>query len=169
MLETLLPIGIIIVLIGIIIFVKKKVNTERDFDERQELIRGKAYKQGFLTVMLCSFAYMLFNMIVEKSYMEDGVSTLVILFIGLTVFSVECIWTGAFFTSTRGNISYLFISLFVFVSEAIGAISSFRDGEMIVDGKLTSDAVMPACALCFLIIFITIILRSYIFREDGED
>ena len=86
---------LVVMAVAVVFMVARRSATgQKEFDERQLIIRGKAYKYGFfatlaalITVIFCSSVFG-FDML-----LLGGASCL---FFGLTVFAVYCIWNDAF-------------------------------------------------------------------------
>lgn len=139
-----------------------------NFDERQLMLRSRAYQRGFMTILGYSVFYALATMLLEKSFMQDGVSTLIGAFIGLIVFAVECIWNDAFFYVQNKPSTYLIICAIVVISNGLAAIDTIKAGELIQNGILTSNCLQLVCAVTFLVIAVAIIVKLVFAGQEDE-
>ena len=92
----------IVALIFLLLAIKfggKKAN----YDERQELIRGKGFKYGFLTMILVDA---LLAVAVRKIQLAPQLLVLTPLFIGLWVFSIYVLWNSAYFAINQKRKKY---------------------------------------------------------------
>ena len=89
----------LIFLLLAISFGSKKAN----YDERQELIRGKGFKYGFLTIVLVDA---LLAVVVRKIQLAPQLLVLTPLFIGLWVFSIYVLWNSAYFAMNQKRRKY---------------------------------------------------------------
>ena len=85
----LVGIAVALGIFAVIAAINRKRGKPGEFDERQELIRGKAYQHAFFAVMIFSALYGLAVVTVERPLMADGVSALIAMFVGIAVFAVE--------------------------------------------------------------------------------
>ena len=95
----------LIFLLLVIKFGGKKAN----YDERQELIRGKGFKYGFLAMIIVD-AFL--AVVVRKIQLEQQLLVLTPLFIGLWVFSIYVLWNSAYFAINQKRskwLSWLFL------------------------------------------------------------
>ncbi|MBQ5568411.1 MAG: hypothetical protein IIT41_04120 [Oscillospiraceae bacterium] len=84
------------IIIGLAIYLITRKTTE-DYDERQLVIRGKAYKVGFLSTLGAGAVYGFISTVLKRPLAEDGIAVFFILLFGVGVFVVYCIMNDAFF------------------------------------------------------------------------
>ena len=84
--------------IGIIFYSLNKFN-KGDFDEMQELARGKAAKVAFITTMSLCGTYYLYDLFAGERFLRLSGSTLALLLlcVGIGVFTSYCIMHDAYF------------------------------------------------------------------------
>ena len=87
-------VGVVISLV-ILAFAKK---SKGEYDERQVLVRGKAYKVGFLSTLGAGAVYGFISTVLKRPLAEDGIAVFFILLFGVGVFVVYCIMNDAFFS-----------------------------------------------------------------------
>ena len=154
-------VGIILVAI-IFTYNKKKTGSINggDFDERQQLLRGKAYQKAFFTMLIVSLLYWLLVLAMRKPLMEDGLCAVILALLGVGVFGFDCILHDAFFTVKNKPKSYILLFTACTLCQIPSAISNIREGRLVTDGVL-SFAVLPiVCAVLFLAILTAIILKQ---------
>ena len=161
-------IGLIICFIAFKVMNKNgKIKTE--YDERQNEIRGLAYKYGFWTT--CGYLGILF--ILSTLEVDIPITTALLYFIGFVIGAmVVCVYSilkGAYFG--LNNIQkrwYIFMAFFMVFNFVVSFVE-FKSGDMIIDGKLDLPFVNFICGVMFLIIFVTTyIKKSYDNKQESE-
>ena len=154
---------------AIIAAFNKKRGKPGEFDERQQLIRGKAYQHAFIAVMLFSALYGLAVMMVEHPLMVDGLSALVAMFVGVVVFAVESIARDAFFTAKNRPKSYIILYVAVIFSQIVNAVGNIREGGFVQDGVLTMKVLPIVCAAVFAIVLAAILVKAAQPPKEDDD
>ena len=165
----LVGIAVAIGIFAVIAAIGKKRGRRGEFDERQELIRGKAYQHAFFAVMLYSALYGLLVVTAERPLMEDGLSALIAMFVGIAVFAVESIARDAFFTAKNRPKSYIILYAAVIFSQLVNAVGNIREGGLVQDGVLTMDVLPIVCAAVFTIILAVIIVKAAQPQKEDDD
>ena len=162
---------VVLILIPLILYRREQsLKGTSDFDERQELLRGKAFRHAFLTVVGYSAAYIFMLILFEnKQFMEDGVSTMIACFLGITVFSVECIWRDAFFTAGNRPRGYIILIAFVALLQGVVGLDKLREGQMVRNGLLTMDSIQLVCAITFLVELIALVAKWFASRREARE
>ncbi len=158
--------GMLAGIVLVAILFKKKV-LDMHFDERQELARGKAFQYGFLTLVVCLYAYGATELAVGHwCDVLAGVTICIALSMG--VFAVTCICRDAYlsFREKPKQIITAFAILSA-VNLGFGAMS-LLDGTLTEDGVLTFRAVNPIAGVLTLFILIVYIVRNRLCR-NGKD
>lgn len=105
-------IGLIVGLVLVVIFYKiantdKKIKTE--YDERQQRIRGKAYKYGFYTMLL-------YHVLMIGLYLggitipvDPYVTEFIGIFLGCTVLGTYCVWNDVYWGLNNDHKRYYII------------------------------------------------------------
>ena len=145
----------------------KKRGKPGEFDERQELIRGKAYQHAFFAVMCFSALYGLAVVVLERPLMADGVAPLLAVFVGVLFFAVESIVRDAFFTAKNRPKSYIILYIAAIFSQIVNAVGNIRDGGLVQDGVLTMKVLPIMCAAVFAVVLAAILVKTA--REPKED
>lgn len=98
------PLIIFIVALVFLLLAIKFGSKKANYDERQELIRGKGFKYGFLAMMLVDA---LLAVAVRKVQLAPQLLVLTPLFIGLWIFSIYVLWNSAYFAINQKRRKYL--------------------------------------------------------------
>lgn len=155
-----LIVGIAVALVIVVVVSVAKRGKVGDFDERQELIRGKAYQHAFFVTMGVSALYGVLVMCLEHPLMADGVAPLLAAFVGVAEFASESIWRDAFYTSKTRPRSYIILYAACILTQVVGAVRHISDGDLIENGVLTMNVLPLACAVTFAIILIFLIIKA---------
>ncbi|MBR1811456.1 MAG: hypothetical protein IJ766_07430 [Clostridia bacterium] len=131
------------------------------FDERQALLRGNAYKRAFFAVTIYCVLHALIVLFSEKPVMEDGVGMMMAMFVGVTVFALDCIHHDAFFTAKQTPGGYILLLAVNIVTQGVGTAAKIRNGAFLRNGVLTMACVQPACLAVFTVILIALLVRRY--------
>lgn len=163
----LVGIAVAIGIFAVIAAFNKKRGKQGEFDERQELVRGKAYQHAFFAVMLFSAMYGLAVVILERPLMVDGLSALIAIFVGVVVFAVESIARDAFFTAKNRPKSYIILYIAVIFSQIVNIIGNLKEGHLVENGVLTMRVLPIVCAAVFAVVLAAILVKTA--REPKED
>lgn len=170
MTDLLLPIIILIFLVAFVLIISRLTkNKNCNFDERQELIRGRAYKYAFFTYLIYGVGYSAVSSLLEKDFMTTSTAFMVGLYISLIVFAVYNIWNDSFFAFNQKPVSYISLFFIVTICSGIGSITSIRDGSIIENGSLTLDCIGTVCAIAFAIILITMLIKMILNKKAEQE
>ena len=150
----LLGFVVVLVLIVAVYFIFRKRrggqgSMKGEYDERQQLLRGSAYKA-------CAFSYML--------------EMAILLF--LEGMQVDLPLTrGAAYIGIRSNLKqFVTIGGIIVIVEIFVTIRYCVAGEMIVNGKLTDNCLAPGLAILFFVVLATLLIHErQLAAESGED
>lgn len=102
---------IFLVAFFIFLFILFKFGNKAHYDERQELIRGRGFKYGFLTMM---FVNAILAFVVSEIQLSPKFLLLASIFAGLWIFSIYVIWNSAYFAINQPKgkrLSWIFLLL----------------------------------------------------------
>lgn len=174
-----LAVGMLIVgisIVGVVVLLKgwrksrerRKEERNVDFDERQELVRGKGFQYGFL--ILLSYEFLL--SFVCRDGIPEWFDLCAVQMIGmgasLLVFCAYCIWNEAYIGLRENPLTnYLFLG-------GIGAMNLFqavvdgRNGKLFADGRMTGRVGNLVLGIMFFLEFLLLLLRNIINRRRTE-
>lgn len=157
-----------LILFAIVWKLNKKI-MKGQFDERQELVRGRGYKYACFT-LLC---LLVVDLIAESYGVFDStpltreIAIFVMILAGVMVYALYCIKNDSYFGVGTDTRTYRAVMWVVIVSNAISGFSNLKDGAM-VNGKL---AFGPCASLLFCLAFVIIMIALYVkkYRLDKEE
>lgn len=157
-------IGIAVVVVLLLVS-KKGSSMKSQYDERQELIRGKGFKYAFFTLLVYYGVVTIINVgELPLPIMPEVLNTFGIL-LGILVFVCYSIWNDAYFSlnEKRGVLTGFFA--IVGAVDIFMGISNIKEG-VIRGGKLTFDIMPLAAGIIFFILLAVIQIKSLLDRED---
>ena len=157
---SLFAITMIFVLVLIIVsFTLRKKNLP-DYDERQELIRGKAYRTGFYaTLVFIGFAIVL-DSTNSLPFLDSTILYGTTVLGGVLVFAVYCVWNEAYFGLNQKSSTAMFILAFIGILNLFIGIMNYFKGNLFFNGKLSFSFMNFVCAFMFIVLFATILLKK---------
>ncbi len=160
-----LSIGLLVVVI-LLATTKKGDETKCQFDERQELVRGRGFKYGFFTIMITNAALLFLNVLEVSLFSNMEVAMVVSIVIGISVFASYCIWNDGYFALNENRKSLLAIFGLMGTLNLVISIVNIIEGVVIENGAFTFRSTNLFCALLFIVIFIALLLKQI---KDGKE
>ena len=161
-------------IVGVIFFFlffrKHKGVFSKEYDERQIIGRGQAYKAAFFTLLAYNFACAIINGCGIK-WWDPEVGLLVGLFVSITVFAVIAITKDALYGIHTQSKSVISVFLLVIVVESIAFVVQCIDGDVVEDGVLSLGFISLAAAVCFAVMLIAYLIhnkKAKLLEESGE-
>ena len=158
--------AVLVVLIGK--FANKNGRIKTEYDERQNIVRGKGYMIGFWTLVI-------YICLIGVSYdlglnipAGMGIMCFIGMIIAITVHCSYCIWNGAYW-GLNNNIKRFMIV--IVIGGAINwfiAILSIIEGRMLVDGMVKGSFINLMVGVMLLVILIVIALRKMADKKEEE-
>ncbi len=160
-----LAIGLLVVAICLAIS-KNSDETKNQFDERQELVRGKGFKYGFFTVMISNTVLLFFDILEVPLFSNMEVAMTASIVVGVAVFASYCIWNDGYFALNENRKSLLIMFGLIGLMNIVIGIRNLIAGVVIENGALTFPSTNLFCALLFLVIFVVLLLKHI---KDGKE
>lgn len=158
-------IGLLVVVI-ILAVTKTGDDTKNQFDERQELVRGKGFQYGFFAIMI-SNAVLLFMKAFEISLFSDlQVAMVLSIVIGVSVFASYCIWNDGYFALNENRKSLLVMFGVIGLLNLVIGIGNIFAGVVIENGAFTFRSTNLFCSMMFIVVFIMLLLKQI---KDGKE
>lgn len=164
--------GILIVfIIGFLLLklTKKDGKIKCNFDERQELARGKGFKYGFFTVIICDVLMGMLNMFAEQNFFHPFVSHFLGIYAGIAVFAVYCIWNDAYISLNENRKALMGVfGVMGALNFVVWYFSEFyRKGLSTVGEIIASDNLVNLLAgILFVIVFATSMLKAFLDKRE---
>ncbi|MEE1280998.1 MAG: hypothetical protein UHK60_01920 [Acutalibacteraceae bacterium] len=170
MTDFLLLIIILIFLIAFVLIISKVAkNKNCNFDERQEIIRGRAFKYAYFAYLIYGAGYGAVSSLLEKDFMTTPTALLVGMYISLIIFAVYNIWNEAFFAFNQKPVSYILIFSITTISSGLSGIDSIIDGSIIENGSLTLDCIGVISSIAFATILITMLIKIIVNKKAEQE
>lgn len=144
-------------------------NQKPQFDERQELIRGKAYKNAFLAVISYGALYISASLLIEKEFLTTSVALIIGMFVGLVVYAVYSIWNEAFFSLNQTPKTYIILLICTAFLNAQSGINTIIDGSIVANGTLALKSISLICAVALTIILMTMLVKIVINKKAEQE
>ena len=150
--------------------IKGAASLKGEYDERQELVRGRGYKYALFAVMGVLALYMITEAWAGALPVPGSVIAFTTILIGAIVYALYCMKNGAFFGVNNSYKAYRIILILVVLTNGISAFLHVRAGELIVNGQLTLGPSMQILAvLGFAIVWIAMEVQIRRDREEAAD
>lgn len=151
-------IGLLLVAI-ILTFTKKGDDVKCKFDERQDFVRGRAFKIAFFTMLGCNVGFGILGLLECPLFSRPEVLGCATVFISIATFAIYCIWNDAYWAlnERRGSLMVVFAATGV-LNLGIGIVNIFNK-NIIENGSLTSGALNLFAAGMFIVIFFVMLLK----------
>ncbi len=163
--------GILIgVILGVILLAiaKKDNSMKKNYDERQELFRGKGAKYSFYTMFVLNLGIFVLETAGVQLPMSTGLAMMLCAIIGGSVDAIYCVWTDAYFALNQKT--NILIGVFV-VGGAINlmiGIGAFLEGMAIQNNQLTLHSMNLFCGIMMIVICGALILKK-VCRDREEE
>lgn len=164
-------IGVVAVM-GIIInhlYKKKFGRKKNEYDERQEALRGKAYKAAFFTLM----GYLAINGIICQGFGIEWAESFTEAFIGICIsviiFAIICIKDDAYFSISEKPGTYLILFAVIgLLNIGICLFNFIKHESFITDGLLNEKAVNLSSGIMFFILDIVLVVKMLDDKISGK-
>ena len=161
-----LIIGILVaVLVLWLIARKSKRKSPAQYDERQQIARGKAYSVGFFTILIYCLLYAIVSAFGVR-WCQDAVAMFIGCFAGITAFVVSAIKHDAYFGINEDVKTMMRLGTVIVIFCFLGGFIQLFEGEMVEDGLLNGNVMSLAVGTMWLIIMAAYKLHS---RNAGEE
>lgn len=139
---------VIVAIVAKVVFKKKVFSCE--YDERQELIRGRAFKYGFWVMAAYFLVYGVLAEFLKFKHIGSGSLSVLGVGIGILVFAVYAIWHDAYYALTENPKRFTMLFGAIMVLNLVGGIRYIRDSN--------GDNGIVSVNLIFAVVFMVILL-----------
>lgn len=164
-----LVIGLIVGLLVVVIVLavtKNGDDIKNQFDERQELVRGKGFQYGFFTIMISNAVLLFMNAFEIPLFSDLQVAMVLSIVIGISVFACYCIWNDGYFALNEKRTGLLISFGCCGLLNLLIAIGHITGGDIIENGAFTFRSMNLFCALLFFVIFIALLAKQLKDRKE---
>lgn len=159
--------GGIVLLCLILVLTTKNHKVKRNYDERQELVRGKGFKYGFITIVAANIFLGFSQMLFMKPYADTYSLMMLSVGLGVLVDVHYCIWNDGYFSLNENPKMFMIIFAIMALIQYIMSFANMAEGLLVVDGMLSYRAsnLIVAMMLTFTIVDL-LIKNAYAKKED---
>lgn len=164
----MMGIGCGMIVVGLVWANKKKQGKSCEFDERQELERGRGFKYGFFTMLLYNLLYGATVIDGESTWCDPFVGYFIGACLGLAVFGVYCIWKEAYASLSQTPIAMYSILGFSALTQITIGLINIEEGRIIVDGKLTVRSANLFLGVVCAVLWSAYFIRNRLNKREAE-
>lgn len=159
--------GLFVGFLVLVVLFKKKV-LSMEFDERQELARGKAATYGFFTLMISLYVYAVSEMVFGR-WCDAMAGVTLCIAVAISVFAIACILKDAYLSlKEKPRQIMTMFTIIAVLNLGLGGAYLFS-GDLVEDRILTFRAVNPVVGLMTLVVLIVYIVNFLLRgREEAE-
>ena len=137
-----------------------------EYDERQEVVRGKGFKYSFYTMIILSGVKICLEAGEIELPIHRAVQAFGFMAICVLVYVTYAIMNDAYFGLNNKIDRYILIFAILAVVQTASAVAQGISGELIVDGILGFGGCSIVCAFLFVWIFALMIIKK---ATDGKE
>ena len=160
--------GLFLVAMVAYLLKKSRKTSVYKYDERQELQRGRAFKYGFITLLV-------YNLVTGAAY-SDGwpkwCDTLVFQCIGigiaLLVFVSYCIWNDAYMSLTEQPKKVTALLVVALLLNAVAGAGNIAYKGILTDGVFNIGTVNVILAVVLLVVMVQFLLKLWLDKRSAE-
>lgn len=144
----------------------------RDYDERQLAVRGRAAGYAYVALALTVFAYGWANLMFDLKMIEPFLAIFICIIFSVAVYVLICIFQGAYFSRIENPKAFIFLFFVLAALNLLSGIHFLLDGELIENGVLGLNSMSLIVGVLLLIIDIAVIVKLRMDRcveESDED
>lgn len=160
-------IGLIICLILFRVMNKDgKIKTQ--YDEMQQITRGKGYKYAFYAILICEAILIPLSVGNVRLPLDNACLHFLIIFIGVIIHITYFIFKDAYVGLNTNMKRFMIIMVVASVINFTSAFAAFKDGEMMIDGQFQSPFINLLCGLLFVILAIELLIKKTIDNRSED-
>ena len=164
--------GIVVVIFSLLTIIGqfREKYPSNQYDERQIIGRGQAYKRAFFALLVYNVVYACVDS-GGITWCEPGVGMVIGIFWSVTIFAITAISKDAFggiYTKPR---SIILLFLLIIVVQSICFVAECMEGNLIENGILTINFISLFNAICFAVILAVYLIynrKAKLLEESGE-
>lgn len=143
--------------------------TKSEYDERQKLVRGKAYSVSAKSMIACCFILMILDMGGLKIPVQNCVIYVAIIMVGAVFQCTYCVRHGGYWAINNNKRRYVICFLLcAVIFTFLGVLISYKAG-IVIDGELGFTAIIGLCAIVFWILGIAVFIQEHTDRKAAEE
>lgn len=135
------------------------------YDERQEIVRGRAYKIGFYVLLVGITAEIFLNNFIS-SYISNNILNFAVLCIGVLSYACYCIWNEAYFALNDNPKKFLIISALIGIVNITSGLVAIVHEDVVLTDAFPSGITNILCGFLFIVIFINLIAKQVVKKQE---
>ena len=161
--------AVVAIVYSIIAAAAKKKGGQMEYDERQIAIRGKSFKTGFITFVICQFVVICNEVGIGIHIMDGVLLQFTILLIGLVTFIIHAMWNDAYFQGNGEKKVWIILMLIVIAVNFILFFSKDFSKLKTEDGLLSNAFVNLEIAFFCFVILVNGIIKILIDKKAEKE
>ena len=168
-LEMFLGVFIIVFFVSLVIR-KRKGTSEPKYDERQQLLRSRAYRSAFWVLVIYLCANGVYNLIAEAAWADAMTSSFIGVCLAITVFIVICINRDAYFPVNQRSRFYFGLFVFIMLINLVtGVLRLLNESDsFFTDGMINYNVIPFVVFAMFSVILISLLIRRQAAKSQDE-
>lgn len=155
------------VVCGILIVTTKNYSLKREYDERQELVRGKGFKYGFFTMLITNFILSYLNLYLSKPIMDMSFAMILSMSLGVLVCVHYCIWKEGYFSLNEKPKTFIALMSVCAVVQYICFAGYLKTG-IIINGAITFRGVNLLLGIMVTFLLIDLLVKSICQKREDD-
>ncbi len=157
-------IGILVaIVVSFVVWKRIRKGKTLYYDERQEKIRGHAFRYGFYAMIIWIILSMFLEFLFERNLFDRGSFAMITILIGVGVNVVYSILNGSYFYVNMNRKGYIVMLIAFAAINLLASVMMFISGGVIENGVLTYKSIN----LLVTILIVAVLMAIYI-RDKAE-
>ena len=158
-------VGLVLVII-LLKFASKNGKVKPEYDERQEIARGKGFKYAFFTLLTYEMIEGVLTLFMERSFADPLTSATIGIIISVAVYVIYCTWKDAYITlnENRNRLLWVF-GVLALLNVGIG-MGNLMHGEAISEGMLTFRSINFLAGFLCAVVFMAVIVKGCVEKNE---
>ena len=169
--DYILPVGIaILVSAAVLLIAFRNINKDRalgtKYDERQKIVRGKAYRFGFYVTVVANAALLILSTSTDAVRVLGYTAFMIPIIAGVTAQFSYCIFKDGYVGLNTNMTRFVIFMAFVAAFNLLLAVSAIANGTMLVDGTLRVPFLNLLVGIMALVMFADLLIKKLL---DGRE
>ncbi len=164
-----LVIGLLLSVVLITVIIRRDNSLKGNYDERQELNRGRAFKGGFYTVLICCGVIWFLGMAKYEFNCDAGFLAGIAASFGLMVYGVIAVALDAYLALNDRPGTTIGCMAAIAIVNYLVFLMYYNMGFVVRDGKLTSGCVNLMIAIALTVILGAVLIKRFTDKGGGDE
>ncbi len=165
-------VGLMIGLVLIVILFKlinKDHKLKTEYDERQKIIRGKAYMYSFYAIIAYEVVMILFDLAEVSFPLQGSILHFGAILFGCMVLACYSIWTGAYWGLNNDRKKYAVIFVILGIFNLVPVWAAYKSGELIQNGRLGTPFINLMVVIMMFVLGAEMIVKLIVDARTAEE